>query len=193
MGSNPTPDIILSKIQLATGKVYPKLTTPAGIRTPDLWIRNPTRYPLRYKGCVRIRGHQDTNYANWFHPHSTIKNMSPRQSHLHVPVAQSVSARYLYCSTCEKCRGCEFEPHLEQWFWSKQFYFLERPTNYCPNDPARLFISNKIIPVRVYTLTSNAEKRVLESNRVRENECIQQFYLVPTCSPASSVGRARDS
>ena len=33
-----------------------------------------------------------------------------------VPVAQSVSARYLYSSTCEKCRGCEFEPHLEQWF-----------------------------------------------------------------------------
>ena len=32
------------------------------------------------------------------------------------PVAQSVSARYLYSSTCEKCRGCEFEPHLEQCF-----------------------------------------------------------------------------
>ena len=31
-----------------------------------------------------------------------------------VPVAQSVSARYLYSSTSEKCRGCEFEPHLEQ-------------------------------------------------------------------------------
>ena len=34
-----------------------------------------------------------------------------------VPVAQSVSARYLYSSTCEKCRGCEFEPHLGQYFW----------------------------------------------------------------------------
>lgn len=30
------------------------------------------------------------------------------------PVAQSVSARYLYSSTeAEQCRGCEFEPHLE--------------------------------------------------------------------------------
>ena len=30
------------------------------------------------------------------------------------PVAQSVSARYLYVSTdtIEQCRGCEFEPHL---------------------------------------------------------------------------------
>ncbi len=30
------------------------------------------------------------------------------------PVAQSVSAWYLYDSAvAEKCRGCEFEPHLE--------------------------------------------------------------------------------
>ena len=25
---------------------------PAGIRTQDLWIRSPTRYPLRYRDCV---------------------------------------------------------------------------------------------------------------------------------------------
>ena len=142
VGSNPTPDIVLSNIKLVTSKVYAKYTTPAGIRTPDLWIRNPTRYPLRYKGCVRIWGHQDTNYANRFHPHSTIKNMSPRQSHLHVPVAQSVSARYLYCSTCEKCRGCEFEPHLEQWF-----YLLKSPTNYCANDPAAYSFQIKLCHV----------------------------------------------
>ena len=32
---------------------------------------------------------------------------------LAAPVAQSVSARYLYDSI-EPCRGCEFEPHLGQ-------------------------------------------------------------------------------
>ena len=52
------------------------LNSPAGIRTPDLWIRNPTRYPLRYKGLVRIFKHQDTNYANRYHPLSTTEKMS---------------------------------------------------------------------------------------------------------------------
>lgn len=69
------------------------------------------------------------------------------QSHLHVPVAQSVSAQYLYCSTCEKCRGCEFEPHLEQWFWSKQFHLLTSPTNYCANDPAAYSFQIKLYHV----------------------------------------------
>ncbi len=26
--------------------------TPRGDRTLDLWIRSPSRYPLRYRGCI---------------------------------------------------------------------------------------------------------------------------------------------
>lgn len=42
------------------------------------------------------------------------------------PVAQSVSARYLYSSTkAKQCRGCEFEPHLEHTaFWEGKRAFL---------------------------------------------------------------------
>ena len=142
VGSNPTPDIVLSNIKLVTSKVYAKYTTPAGIRTPDLWIRNPMRYPLRYKGCVSLCESIGTSRYELREMVPSPLNRRKYVTRLHVPVAQSVSARYLYCSTCEKCRGCEFEPHLEQWFWSKQFYFINRcypsPTNYCANDPAPL-------------------------------------------------------
>ena len=37
------------------------------------------------------------------------------------PVAQSVSARYLYDSI-EPCRGCEFEPHLGQVSFIRNVY-----------------------------------------------------------------------
>ena len=42
------------------------------------------------------------------------------------PVAQSVSARYLYDST-EICRGCEFEPRLEHAFYTA----AKTPANAC--------------------------------------------------------------
>jgi len=29
-----------------------KTCTPRGDRTLDLWIRSPSRYPLRYRGCI---------------------------------------------------------------------------------------------------------------------------------------------
>ena len=113
VGSNPTPDIVLSNIKLVTSKVYAKYTTPAGIRIPDLWIRNPTRYPLRYKGCVSLLGHQDTNYAKWFLP-----SQPPKICHMSLVCMfqwRNRLARGTYnSSTSEKCRGCEFEPHLEQ-------------------------------------------------------------------------------
>ena len=139
VGSNPTPDIILSNIKLVTSKVYAKYTTPAGIRTPDLWIRNPMRYPLRYKGCVSLLGHQDTNYAKWFHPLSTAENISL------VCMFQwrNRLARGTY--TVVHVRNAEVVSSSLTWnsgFWSKQFYFINRcypsPTNYCAIDPAPL-------------------------------------------------------
>ena len=36
-----------------------KISIPAGIRTRDLWIRSPTRYPLRYRDChTNVRKNQ---------------------------------------------------------------------------------------------------------------------------------------
>jgi hypothetical protein len=46
-----------SQKKFKNGKWNEKLQTknksfiPAGIRTRDLWIRSPTRYPLRYRDC----------------------------------------------------------------------------------------------------------------------------------------------
>ena len=36
------------------GKVRKTSAIPAGIRTQDLWIRSPTRYPLRYRDLMKV-------------------------------------------------------------------------------------------------------------------------------------------
>ena len=40
--------VILLTIATQRQNKSEKCIIPAGIRTRDLWIRNPTRYPLRY-------------------------------------------------------------------------------------------------------------------------------------------------
>ena len=42
------------KLEIKEEKKQKIWCIPAGIRTRDLWIRSPTRYPLRYRDCHNL-------------------------------------------------------------------------------------------------------------------------------------------
>ena len=107
---------IKNKYSYFKKRVYPPLSFFSYIQqTMRIWylqtMTQDNQLILTVLSLIEVASINITPRQNWTKYHLILI-----QKHIAVPVAQSVSARYLYSSTSEKFWGREFEPHLEHIF-----------------------------------------------------------------------------